>query len=346
MARGEQIIRHWQILRMLQTRGEGLALKDLAAECGVSERTLQRDFEALEEAGFPIRFETDPHGKRYWRLPHDFFRTGPLTLSLTEALSLHLAEDLVEPLAGTLFADGLAAIRDKIRSLIPASALEYFRGADELVYVRRQGRTDYARHADKLRALADACQRGQVVEIRYRGLWRPDEYTTPVDPYGLVLYDADLFLVGRSHRAGEIRIFKLTRIEEVRAGGQRFERPADFALEEHFRNSFGIVHSAIDPVEIVVRFTGPAAALVDERSWHESQRNEWLAPEQLLFEGGEAERGALRATFRLADVVEFKRWIRGFGAEAEVLKPEWLRHELRDELRAAAALYDAPLSAS
>jgi predicted DNA-binding transcriptional regulator YafY len=37
--------------------------------------------------------------------------------------------------------------------------------------------------------------------------------------------------------------------------------------------------------------------------------------------------------------VEFKRWLKGFGAMAEILKPAWLREEIRAELEAAAERY-------
>lgn len=340
MARGEQILRHWNLLRTLQTRGPGVALRDLAAEYEVSERTIQRDFEILQELGFPIHHEEDTHGKRFWRLPHDFFRVGPMLLSLTEALSLHLARHLFEPLAGTLFADGLAALHDKIRSQLPTPALEYFRGLDETVYVRRTGTTDYARHANTLRILTAATQRSTTVELTYESLWRQDRYVTLVDPYGLVYYDGDLFLAGRSHKAAATRIFKVTRIAAALPTNATFSRPAGFRLEEHFRNSFGIVRSGGRPVEILVRFTGPAAALVEERIWHESQQTEWLTAEETLFEELQGDRTALQATFRLADLVEFKRWIKGFGADAEVLSPDTLRAELHSELAAAAARYE------
>lgn len=339
MPRGEQILRHWNLLRSLQTRGQGLTLRELADEHDVSQRTIQRDFEILQELGFPIDHQEDEYCKRFWRLPHDFFRSGPLILSLTEALSLHLAEHLFAPLAGTLFADGLATVRDKIRSQIPAAALEYFRGLDELVLVRRTGVTDYSAHADTIRVLTEAAQRSRVVEIAYDSLWRGDAYSTLVDPYGLVYFDGDLFLLGRSQKARAIRIFKVTRITAASLTEQAFTRPVDFRLEQHFRNTFGIVRSGGAPVEVVVRFTGPAAALVEERVWHESQRTEWLQAERTLFEELEGDRGALRATFRLSDLVEFKRWIKSFGPDAEVLKPEQLRCELHEELLAAAARY-------
>ncbi|MBN2445587.1 MAG: HTH domain-containing protein, partial [Phycisphaerae bacterium] len=186
MARGEIILRQWNLLKTLQTRGAGIPLKQLADEFEVSDRTIQRDFEVLQELGFPVEYEEDEYGKRYWRMPHDFFKTGPLVLGLTEAVSLHLAENLFSPLAGTHFADGLRTTLNKVRSLIPARALEYFRELDRTIYVRRSGVTDYSAHAETIRVLLDAAHVRHSVEVTYHALWRADEYTTLFDPYGLV----------------------------------------------------------------------------------------------------------------------------------------------------------------
>ncbi len=340
MARGEQILRQWNLLKTLQTRGEGVPLRRLAEEFGVSERTIQRDFEVLEELGFPIEHEEDHCGKRFWRLPADFFRTGPLVLGLTEAISLHLAAHFFDPLAGTHFAEGLRTILEKIRSQLPERTLDYFRELNETIYVRRTGVTDYSAQAETIRTLTDAAHTRRTVEITYRALWRGAAYSTRYDPYGLVYYDGDLFLVGYSHRAGALRIFKITRVTEALPTDQRFRRPADFSLEENFRASFGIFQPTGEPVEICVRFRGPVAALVEERVWHESQRLEWLPSDQTLFESASDEPDSLLASFRLANLVEFKRWIKGYGDMAEILRPAWLRDEMHAELRAAARQYE------
>ena len=266
VSRGNQILRQWNLLRMLQTRGEGVPFDQLATEADVSERTIQRDFEILQELGFPIDHDDDEYGKRFWRMPHDFFRTGPFVLSLTEAISLHLAERLLTPFAGTFLADGLQTVLDKVRSLVPQKAMDYFAPLDETIYVRRTGVTDYSSFADTIRTVVDGARDSRTVEARYRAIWRGDEYTTRFDPYGMVFYDGDLFAVGRSHRADAIRIFKVTRILSAEATTDSFERPANFSLEDQFRSSFGIFQASGTPVDISVKFSGGADSAVRAHS--------------------------------------------------------------------------------
>jgi len=341
VSRSNQILRQWNLLRMLQSRGEGVPLSQLAADADVSERTIQRDFEILQELGFPIEYDDDEYGKRFWRMPHDFFRTGPLVLSLTEAISLHLAERLLTPLSGTHLAEGLQTVLDKVRSLVPQKAMDYFAALDETICVRRTGLTDYTPFTDMIRTVVDSARDNKTIEVRYRAIWRGDEYTTRFDPYGMVFYDGDLFAVGRSHRANAIRIFKITRILSAEATADAFERPASFSLEDQFRSSFGIFQASGKPVDISVKFSGGAAAIVEERVWHESQQLSWQPAEETLFEQPHDEPETLVATFRLSGVVEFKRWIKGFGDQAEIIKPTWLRDELREELLAAARIHGA-----
>jgi proteasome accessory factor B len=341
MARGELILRQWNLLRTLQTRGQGIPLRDLAEEFNVSERTIQRDLEILAEVGFPIGHEEDDYGKRFWRLPHDFFRTGPLVVGLTEAISLHLADRLLIPLAGTLFTDGLQSLLAKIRASVPRTALDYFAGLDGMIIVRRLGQTDYSAKAAMIRVLTEAVRTERSVTLSYRALWKREQYTTLVDPYGLVLYDGDLFLVARSHRADDLRSFKVARILAAEPTNAPFERPDDFSLEDHFRTAFGIMPAGDAAIEVCVKFTGGAAGLVEERMWHSSQKLEWLEDEATLFPELEGDGQAVVATFRLGNLVEFRRWLRGFGVEAEVVRPASLREELRQEYEQLAARYRA-----
>ena len=66
MARGDQLARQWKIIQMLVTSRQGKSAVDLASEIECHPRTLYRDLEALQAAGFPIytaRVKTKGRGK-------------------------------------------------------------------------------------------------------------------------------------------------------------------------------------------------------------------------------------------------------------------------------------------
>ena len=55
MPRNAEVIRQWTILREIESaRGAGVTIDELAGECDVTTRTIRRDLQALQEAGFPL----------------------------------------------------------------------------------------------------------------------------------------------------------------------------------------------------------------------------------------------------------------------------------------------------
>ncbi len=78
---------------------------------------------------------------------------------------------------------------------------------------------------------------------------------------------------------------------------------------------------------VVMRFKAEAADLVREREWHESQ------------EMRELPGGVLELRLRLGALAEIERWVLGWGASAEVVKPTALRDKLRATAAALAATY-------
>jgi len=57
MARGDQLARQWRIIQTLVSSKHGKAVADLVKEENCHPRTIYRDLEALQEAGFPIYSE-------------------------------------------------------------------------------------------------------------------------------------------------------------------------------------------------------------------------------------------------------------------------------------------------
>ncbi|MGB9626851.1 MAG: helix-turn-helix transcriptional regulator [Phycisphaerae bacterium] len=329
MARGESLLRQWKLLKILQSRRVGISLRDLAGLAGYTERTIQRDLRLLREAGFPVTHNDDEFGKRFWRLPSQFLEREGIVLSVTEAVSLYFARELLAPLSGTSLAEGLDSVIGKIRALLPQTALEHFAELGERILVRMPGQTDYRRHKQTVSILSEAVQTDQVVEITYRSVWRGERYTAAVHPYGLVYFEGDLYLVGYSERSRAVRVFKVPRILEARRTATRFRRPAGFSLESQFHGSFGIMQPRGGEIEAVVEFDPSVAAIIEERQWHPSQK---------LTAGPD---GKLVASYRLGNTVEFERWIMSFGPRARILRPQSLRNTIRNNLLAAAEAYQS-----
>ena len=69
------LVRQWILLRTLSARRCGVTVKEMAEESGVSEKTVRRDLETFQAAGFPLEETVEQFGRKKWRI--DPTRTQP-----------------------------------------------------------------------------------------------------------------------------------------------------------------------------------------------------------------------------------------------------------------------------
>lgn len=335
MAEGSPIERHWKLIQHLQESRADIPqdslVGELSREFGTSRRTIERDLAMLESLGLPIMRCKNDAGKQVVQIGADLGGFAANTLKWTEAVSLFKAKVFFEPLVGTRFYETLQTMVKQIERRW-GKVSDYFSQLDDRIFFHWTSTTDLSKKAGIIRVLEDAARTRTTVDVSYRSLWQGKTYTTAYDPYGLIYYNGDLFLVGHSHRAGEVRVFKVVRVRSAKATERQFENPEDYKIEDHLQGSFGIMQVGGKPVEVAVKFKGPTAEFVTEQAW-QCQLGK--------FEPVQGEPDNRIVTFKLAGLVEFKRWILGFGENAEVLKPDSLRAELREELLAAAGQYDS-----
>ena len=62
MSDHEPLPRQWLILKTLSSRHYGASVAEMAAELGVTEKTIRRDLKAFDEVGFPIEEQVGDHG--------------------------------------------------------------------------------------------------------------------------------------------------------------------------------------------------------------------------------------------------------------------------------------------
>src|SRR5438128_6911228 len=116
MPRNAEVIRQWTILREIErARMAGVTIEDLASLCTVTTRTIRRDLQALEEAGFPLYDDkTSDDGKTRWRVNGQVFKGLAAGLTVSELCALYFSRTLVESLSGTPFRDEVERAFDKL----------------------------------------------------------------------------------------------------------------------------------------------------------------------------------------------------------------------------------------
>src|SRR5438552_10075905 len=118
MPRNAEVIRQWTILREIErARHGGVTIDDLASQCDVTTRTIRRDLQALEEAGFPL-YDDRSHddGRTRWAINGQAFRGVAAGLTLAELAALYFSRTLLEALAVTPFHDDLESAFEKLGS--------------------------------------------------------------------------------------------------------------------------------------------------------------------------------------------------------------------------------------
>ena len=122
MARGDQLARQWRIIQTLVSSRHGKTVAELVREENCHPRTIYRDLEALQEAGFPIYTER-VDGKGIWAVVEEYKHKIPVPFTLTELMALYFSRDLISVFKGTVFYESLEALFLKIKATLPPESL-------------------------------------------------------------------------------------------------------------------------------------------------------------------------------------------------------------------------------
>jgi predicted DNA-binding transcriptional regulator YafY len=205
--------RFFSLVLALQSR-ETTTSADLAAQVGVSVRTVLRDLQWLQEAGFPLLIRRGRWGG-VTLLPGALLDTSRLTPDERDHLALYGLDDVQREQLGAA-ADTHRA-HQKVRSRLRSSSTDTLPLS---TIVTTDNRPWFFRDTAGLppAALVDDLRRG----VRLRICYRRSEETEPtwrvVDPYGLLAKAGRWYLVADS--AGRPRLHALERLvdwEPVRA---------------------------------------------------------------------------------------------------------------------------------
>ena len=324
--RNAEVIRQWRILKRIEA-GRYTTAQDLADEHGVTERTIRRDIEALQEAGFPL-YDERTDGRKVWRLIEGYKQRLTQTFTLAELSALFFSKNLMSFLGGAPFAQDVESAFEKIREALPERSLPYLARIQDLFSARPDPWKDYSEKQDVIAALIDAVLHQRQAQIAYFSFNSKRTKAYTIDPYRVVYYHGGLYLYARAHEYNEVRTFAVERIQKIEVLDHSFQIPSDFNVSEYARGAFGIAGGKPEAVEVV--FAPEMAGYIRERVWHESQEIE------------DGPGGSVVVRMQVTPGFELQSWIKGFLPHVRVVKPASLRDAIARDIEKARGSFAPP----
>jgi len=320
--RGIQLERLIFLIREIAAHHNGITAQKLADTIGVSNRTIQRNLNALM-LDLPLTFEK--RGRHiYYFFPYKLDLPADL-LSIDEILALLALVKNSPHWEGTVLERSVNSALSKLRQLISPSEVGFSRNKIEPFLIQKRGFVEYKQ--DWLKGFSEAVDNSLRLDIVYRSIGDNRTKKWKADPLLIVEHDQAFYAVVGVPRYKTARIIALSRILKAENTDKTFDPSEyDFKAESLMVDCFGIWIG--DPQKVKVEFTDWAATFVSERLWHPTQKVTANDNNSVIIE------------FESGSIPEISRWVLSFGSMAKALMPKSLKTMVKLELKKAMQTYD------
>ncbi|QXL85243.1 YafY family protein [Comamonas sp. NLF-1-9] len=324
----QTLARQWELLKLLPSRGVGKTAAELTQNLNalgfkVSKRQVERDLWQLYEA---FHLECNEGGAPYgWKWPLGASVDMP-AMTLAEALSLALVQDILEPLLPPSLLVALQPRFDlahrkldqlksnnpsadwlkKVATVPPALPLQPARLANEV-----------------LEAVHEGLLRERQLEVSYQGQDAKVPISIRLHPLGVVNRGPVSYLVATAWDYDDVRLYAMHRIHAAALTEEPARQPASFELDAYIRQGalqFGGEHT----IRLKARVSDELRRILAETPLSEDQVLE-----------GHLLSASVRETWQLT------WWILSQGAGMEVLEPKALRGQIAAKIAEAHARYQS-----
>jgi CRISPR-associated endonuclease/helicase Cas3 len=310
-----------QIEALLLAHPEGVTQSEIARRLSVNRSTIHR---YLPDLGRFCVYTTD-EGRL--AIDRDHYLTQ-VRLTIHESMALHLAARLMATRTDKHNPHAASALRKlgyALRRIAPLVSDHLTASADVMDDAARRHDPVYL---EVLETLTRAWSQGRMVHLWHRHesgrVYEYDFAPYFIEPYAV---GQTTHVIGWREPPGAVRTFKVERIQRIELTARPYAIPEHFDPRGLLADAWGIWYTEAAPVEVVLRFHPRVAHRVRETRWHRSEQVE------------EQPDGSLVWRAQVAEPQEMLPWIRGWGADVEVVGPAELRDRMVGEARRLARAY-------
>ena len=268
---------------------------ELAEKFEVSTRTIARDIEDISMAGIPIVAERGSCGG----------------LSIMEGFSIDKTLLTSFEMQGIIAGlKGLDSVSEtgRYRQLMDKLSPDSVRVNDIIIDISGWDKTAVSDKIEFVRTAIGNCEKISFMYYSPSG-----ESNRIIEPYSLIFQWSNWYVWGWCEKREDYRMFKLTRLAELKLAGEKFERREipEYSCDKLRHTNGGIEAEVMFDKSVKWR-------VIDE-----------FGTELPDFD----EDGSARLTFTWSDVPSFYQYILSFGDKAEIISPDEYRREFGELLK-------------
>ncbi|WP_300674872.1 YafY family protein [Desulfoluna sp.] len=329
--RGKQVRQICDVLDALAAP-DGATIRGLEEKLGVTRRSVERLLSTMQEMRFPIYDEKkDGEREKHWLIEASYVLKLPnttlpnLTISYHEMMCLYLLNRDDPVFKGTHIERKLNSVFSKLSHFFPnefTTALDRMR---KLRVTKPLSQKRYTDHQQTLTSLAEAILSQEAVTLSYHKYSTDSFDTLTVNPLHLFEEEGGLYLIAQKQKGGAFRTYAVERIQSLHPTHTDYDYPKGFDPEVYLARTFGIIDDGA--ITVTLRFSETQARYATERTWVAGQ----------TFSSNPD--GTVDLHFSTHGIRDVKKWVLGWGADVEVLEPEWFRLIIKDEISELAGMY-------
>ncbi|MBU1710178.1 MAG: WYL domain-containing protein [Proteobacteria bacterium] len=322
-----QLLRHIfidQKIRQGMKSGRLANCTSMAEEYEVSRKSILRDMDYLKnQRDAPIEYDPQKRGYYY---TEENYALPAISINESDLFALLIAEKALKQHENTPIYGNLVSVFKKIEKALPDKIIVDPTWIDSRFTVigERSTRID----PQIWETISKALQKNLALSISYHKPGGDAPSKRKVNPYQVVSFQGEWYLVGHCGLRNKTLTFAVSRITQADLLPEEFTIPDDFDSTQYSAKRFGIF-SGEQTQQVKIRFNPETAIYIKEREWHKEQTME------------EYDDGSLVLGFETDHLFEVKRWVLSWGRGALVLAPDQLVVDIRDEVNCLAKTYSA-----
>lgn len=249
--------RLFKILNLLASR-DVVSTRIFAERLNVSDRTIRRDMDSLSLMGYPIVSKRGANGG--WYLLNNF-KSSIKTLTEDEInlLTIGPSQQLLTDLN---FYDQQLSLENKLNHV------EF----NKYVHIDTSNWFDELQRSSLIRVIYQNIKKRKKISIKY---CKRNEETKiyKIDCLGIVLNIDEWYLVGKKKNES-IRVFKVSRIDEIYEENEVFEYPKEFSLKDTWIENKNNFKKIADKYKVSIIINQKDMELIEKSFRIESYKNQ------------------------------------------------------------------------